>query len=92
MNTFEQRRQYPIKFYQNSDGTITYESVYISGKAPNLESAMHQIAKVQDSLIKDLYLYDDVTDVQIGSYEVADKPRKSKRSYLSWKNQCSHRS
>lgn len=83
MNLSERQRKFPIRFYQNADQSVSYESAYFSGTAKDLDQAMKKLMQSQESLIKDLYLYDDVTDVQIGSYEVADRLKTSKgRTYL----------
>lgn len=83
MNLNERTRNFPIRFYKTPNNWVEYESAYISGRAPDLNSAMNKLVKSQEDMLYDLYNYDDVMDVEIGQYEIADRPRKHKgREYL----------
>jgi hypothetical protein len=83
MNLNERTRNFPIRFYKTPNNWVEYESAYISGRAPDLNSAMNKLVKAQEDMLYDLYNYDDVMDVEIGQYEIADRPRKHKgREYL----------
>lgn len=78
----ENMRKFPIKFYENPDGSIHYENAFIDGDAKNINDAFNHFKK-QD-LTWDLpYYYEDVIDVNIGSYEpsLIDKKYKG-RKYL----------
>ena len=82
MDIQENYRKFDIKFYENPDGTIHYENPFLEGEAKTLKDAFLHFSK-QD-LVWDLpYYYDDITDVEIGSYEPAltDVKRKG-RKYL----------
>lgn len=82
MNLNERYRKFPIKFYQNNDGTIYYENQFTNGTVDTIEDAFKEFSR--DDFAKDLiYYYDDVIDVRLGNYEPAIKDRKSKgRLYL----------
>lgn len=82
MQLDERFRQFPIKFYKTKNGEVEYESGFTMGKSPNLNSAFKEFDN--DTFVRDLlYYYDDVVDIEYGSFEPALKPTKYKgREYL----------
>lgn len=82
MQINENLRNFPIKFYKNTDGTVYYESAFVTGTAKTLNDAFKQLQKYdwEHDLI---YYFADVVDVQFGSFEPALKDIKRKgRIYL----------
>ena len=82
MNLAENYKQFPIKFYENPDGTVYYENAFLEGTGKTLIDAMNKISN--KNLDWDIpYYFDDVMDIQIGSFIPAYNDRKVKgRKYL----------
>ena len=82
MQLNERFRQFPIKFYKTKNGEVEYESGFTIGKSPNLNSAFKEFDN--ETFVRDLlYYYDDVVDIEYGTFEPALKPTKYKgREYL----------
>lgn len=82
MQINERLKNYPIKFYQNEDGTVYYESAFTNGTANSLDAAFRELQK-HDWEHDLLYYFSDVIDVEFGSFEPALKDLKRKgRIYL----------
>lgn len=82
MELHENYRKFPIKFYENPDGTIHYENAFIDGDAKNMTDAFNHF-KQQDLDWDLLYYYEDVVGVNVGTYEPALQDKKYKgRKYL----------
>ena len=82
MQLNERFRKCPIKFYENPDGSIYYESTFVHGTAKNVNDAFKYFS--QNDWEKDLiYYYTDVIGVKFGAFEPALKDLKRKgRKYL----------
>ena len=77
MQINEKLRNFPIKFYQDTDGTIYYESAFVTGKAKTLNDAFKELQK-HDWEHDLIYYFADVVDVEFGAYEPAIRDIKRK--------------
>ena len=77
MNINERFKNFPIKFYQTSNG-VYYENSFIKGNAKSLNDAF---SKLKNKLTyKELYYYyDDVSDIKFSSFEPAIKNTKTRK-------------
>lgn len=77
MQINEKLKNFPIKFYQDTDGTIYYESAFVTGKAKTLNDAFKELQK-HDWEHDLIYYFADVVDVEFGAYEPAIRDIKRK--------------
>lgn len=77
MQINENFRKFPIKFYRKPDGTIHYENRFLSGDAKTMEQAF-KIFSGNDWYKDLLFYYDDVIDVEFGSFTPAYRDKKYK--------------
>ena len=77
MRIDENYRKLPIKFYEKPDGSIYFESKFLNGNAKNINDAF-KVFTEQDWYRNLVYYYDDVTDVEFGTFEPALTNRKYK--------------
>ena len=77
MRIDESYRKLPIKFYEKPDGSIYFESKFLNGNAKNINDAFKMFTE-QDWYRNLVYYYDDVTDVEFGTFEPALTNRKYK--------------
>lgn len=72
-----------MKFYREPDGSVSFVSPFYNGSAKDLVAALNLIASKQQDILYDINWYDDVLGVEIGSFELAEKPIKRKgKEYL----------
>ena len=57
-----------VKFFKTPNG-IEYKSLFKNGVAPDLNSALNQLTDTKEIMHDLYYYYDDVEDVEIGSFE-----------------------
>lgn len=86
MRIQESYKKFPIKFYQKPDGTIFYDSKFLSGEAKSMDDAF-KIFSQNDWEHDFLYYYEDVIGVEFGRFEPALYNKKYKgMTYLGQLN------
>lgn len=81
MQLNERFKKFPVKFYKNIDNNkIEYESGFTQGTASSLEDAFKEFSR-KDFIHDLLYYYDDVVDIEFGSFEpsLTDKVKNGKQ-------------